>query len=422
MAEFRFFVGVDLAFTAKHQAWVLDEDLQDLGESQFEHSGPEINGFVDWLLQTVGDVSSVVAVGVESPHGPVVESLLEHGFVVFHLNPKQLDRFRERESVAGAKDDRRDARVLARSLATDRHCFRRVEQNDPVTLQLRERSRERDELKKELRRSANRLRDQLHRYYPQALRLCPSADEPWFLQVVAAAPTPAEAKSLGPARVRRILKEARIRRLTAKEVVATLREPAPTVAPGTAKACRPHVVRLAKRIQGILSDLVQIEREADDALKSLSEPEGEKREHRDAEILLSMPGVGVRVAATVLTEASLALRARDYRMLRLVAGVGPVTQASGTRRGKYARVRMRRACSERLRQALHYWAGSAAQHDPIAKVQYRHLRAKGCSHARALRGVADRLLRILVAALRAGTLYDSELLTGHYAGLAREAA
>ena len=38
---------------------------------------------------------------------------MERGFTVHSINPKQLDRFRDRISPAGAKDDRRDARVLA---------------------------------------------------------------------------------------------------------------------------------------------------------------------------------------------------------------------------------------------------------------------------------------------------------------------
>jgi hypothetical protein len=48
-----------------------------------------------------------------------VETLMEQGFAVFSINPKQLDRFRDRYSPAGAKDDRRDAFVLADSLRTD---------------------------------------------------------------------------------------------------------------------------------------------------------------------------------------------------------------------------------------------------------------------------------------------------------------
>ena len=49
---------------------------------------------------------------IETPHGPVVEMLLERGFAVFAINPKQIDRFRDRFTIAGAKDDSRDARVL----------------------------------------------------------------------------------------------------------------------------------------------------------------------------------------------------------------------------------------------------------------------------------------------------------------------
>ena len=46
------------------------------------------------------------------------------------------------------------------------------------------------------------------------------------------------------------------------------------------------------------------------------------------------------------------------------------------------------------------------QHDERAKKHYAELRAKGHTHARALRGIADRLLAVLVAMLRTKTLYD----------------
>jgi hypothetical protein len=66
----------------------------------------------------------VVAVAIEVPHGPVVDALIDRGFVVYAINPKQLDRLRDRFSVAGAKDDRRDAYVQADGLRTDRRLFR----------------------------------------------------------------------------------------------------------------------------------------------------------------------------------------------------------------------------------------------------------------------------------------------------------
>ena len=101
--------------------------------------------------------------------GPVVESLMERGFAVHSINPKQLDRFRDRFSPAGAKDDRRDARVLASALRTDPHCLRRLEPTDPAIIELREWSRLDEDLTRERVRLANRMRQQLWRYYPQFL-------------------------------------------------------------------------------------------------------------------------------------------------------------------------------------------------------------------------------------------------------------
>ena len=48
----------------------------------------------------------------------------------------------------------------------------------------------------------------------------------------------------------------------------------------------------------------------------------------------------------------------------------------------------------------------AVQNDEQLRARYRCMRGKGHSHGRALRGIADRLLRVLVAMLRNGTLYD----------------
>src|SRR3954466_4279338 len=90
-----------------------------------------------------------VAVAIEVPHGPVVDAVLDRGFAVYAINPKQLDRLRDRISVAGAKDDRRDARVAAAGLRTDRPLFRRVLAGDPSVVELREWSRLAEELQQE---------------------------------------------------------------------------------------------------------------------------------------------------------------------------------------------------------------------------------------------------------------------------------
>ena len=130
-------------------------------QRQFAHRAEGLAALVAWLSKRCGAAGSV-AIGIEVPHGAVVETLLEHGFAVFSLNPKQLDRFRDRHSVAGAKDDRLDAFVLADALRSDRHKFKRLSIPDATTLALREVSRRYDTLKVDLLRLANRLREQLH--------------------------------------------------------------------------------------------------------------------------------------------------------------------------------------------------------------------------------------------------------------------
>jgi transposase len=134
-----------------------------------------------------------VAVAIEVPHGPVVDALLDRGFAVHAINPKQLDRLRDRFSVAGAKNDRRDARVAAAGLRTDPHLFRHVQIGDPIVIELREWSRLAAELQQERVRLGNRIRQQLWRYYPQLLALTDDVAAEWMLELWMIAPTPTKA-------------------------------------------------------------------------------------------------------------------------------------------------------------------------------------------------------------------------------------
>ncbi len=141
-----------------HQACALDATGAVFGEHEFKHGGAGLTEMATWLLSFTGGKADEVGVAIETPSGPVVESLLEHGFAVHSIDPKQLDRFRDRLSPAGAKDDRRDARVLASALRTDPHCLRRLEPTDPANVELREWSRLGEELTRDRARLANGMR------------------------------------------------------------------------------------------------------------------------------------------------------------------------------------------------------------------------------------------------------------------------
>jgi hypothetical protein len=155
------FAGVDWG-SERHQVCLLDAAGQVVGERDFPHGGAGLAALCDWLVSIAGEPGRV-AVAIEVPHGPVVDALLDRGFAVHAINPKQLERLRDRISLAGAKDDRRDARVAAGGLRTDPHLFRPVEAGDPAVIALREWSRLAEELQQERTRLSNRIRQQLWR-------------------------------------------------------------------------------------------------------------------------------------------------------------------------------------------------------------------------------------------------------------------
>ena len=141
------FAGVDWG-SEKHQACLLDAQGSIVGEQEFTHSGKGLAELAHWIQSTVGVASSVV-IAIEVSHGPVVDVLIDRGFAVHAINPKQLDRLRDRFSLAGAKDDRRDAYVLADGLRTDKHLFRLLQIVDPRLMELRAWSRLAEELQQE---------------------------------------------------------------------------------------------------------------------------------------------------------------------------------------------------------------------------------------------------------------------------------
>ena len=407
--ERSWFVGVDWA-SKTHHVRVFDAKGRSVGERGFPHGGEGLAEMMTWILGLTKTGPEAVHVAIEVPHGPVVESLIERGFRVYAINPKQLDRFRDRFSPAGAKDDSRDAEALGDALRTDPHCFRALEPIDPIIVQLREWSRLAEELRGERTRLGNRVRELLWRYYPQLLDVTEDVAAPWFLALWRMIPTPDKAARIHEGSVERLLKRYRIRRITAAELLQRARTRPITVAAGTVKAASDHLALVAKQLDLVNRQIGEAEgrldRLTDEFAGAQETEEGQSQEQRDVTILRSLPGVGRIVLATLLAEASEALRHRDYHALRCLCGAAPITKRSG----KSKIVLMRRAVHTRLRNALYHWARIALQHDPRSKAKYAALRARGHRHARALRSVGDRLLAVACAMLKTQTTFTRQLI------------
>jgi hypothetical protein len=111
ITEQPWYAGIDWA-SESHHVFLTNGEGRKIGEKIFRHGG-------EGLAVSRAAGPDQIHVAIEVPHGPVVETLIERSFKVHAINPKQMDRFRDRFTLAGAKDDSRDAEFMASALRTD---------------------------------------------------------------------------------------------------------------------------------------------------------------------------------------------------------------------------------------------------------------------------------------------------------------
>ena len=241
MEELEYFAGIDWGSEA-HQVCVIDSEGTVLGERAFRHGGAGLAEMADWLVATTKAEPQVIGIAIEVPHGPVVETLMERGFATHALNPKQLDRFRDRFSPAGAKDDRRDSHTLGSAFANRPPCVQapRCERTGDRRVARVVAHRGRSERRAHPARQPG-PRAAL-RYYPQLLKVEGDLTKAWARDLWGLVPTPEKARRVRLKTVAALLERHRVRRIDADTVLETLREPAVAVAAGTRRG-RPRPSR-----------------------------------------------------------------------------------------------------------------------------------------------------------------------------------
>lgn len=131
----------------QHQICLLDEAGKLCAQCVIPHTGEGFLPLMTWLSEhTDGTAPETIGIVLETSSGPVVECCQANGYTVYAINPKQADRFRDRFSRAGAKDDRRDALVLATALFLEPQALRLLETAAGSSHEFREQSRMREVL------------------------------------------------------------------------------------------------------------------------------------------------------------------------------------------------------------------------------------------------------------------------------------
>jgi hypothetical protein len=277
-------VGIDLGSEA-HQVCVLDAHRKVVLERVVKHSGAAVTALLDELLVLAKGCVERIRVALETPQSAVVEMLMDRGISTYTINPKQLDRFRDRHSVAGAKDDRRDAFVLGDSLSTDLQLFRQVKLAAGELVELKGLTRMRDELQTDANALSNRIEAELLRCFPEFRSLGSIQSDAWLLDLLQLGPTPAQARKLRLSQVRAVLKTNKIRKHTAEHVHALLHGPSVFVAPGVAESSATHILLLIARLRLVREQEGRCRKDMQRLLDKLSEPEPDAETQRDAAIV-----------------------------------------------------------------------------------------------------------------------------------------
>lgn len=399
----RYYVGVDWG-DAQHAVWVSDEAGGCVAACRVAHEAEALaewgRQLDEWRAQGVG-----VWAAIERPDGPVVSFLLDHGVVVYPINPKALDRARDRFRGSHAKSDPFDAHVLAEFLRTDQGHLAPLHPSSPAAQELKLLTDDYRRLVRDQTRVVNELIATLKAYYPRAAELWPEWTAPVAQEFLATYAVPAQAAALSERTWRQFAKRHRLSEARTAEGWTLLQRPqVPMPA---------HVVRAKARLMTAL-------------LEQLRPLSAAVRAYRDtiADFFGALPAAAwartLPVSAHGTTVATIWARLGDapdrwqsWQHLQAHAGVTPVTVQSGRTRI----VTFRFACDKQLRDAVARLAFLSLPRCPWAAAYYRRQRARGHRHHHALRALAAKWVKILFILWQQQTPYDEP---HHLAALASQ--
>ena len=396
------FCGIDWA-TAHHDVAVIDESGQVVTHGRVSNDAAGFAALLTLLAEAGDSAAEPIPVGIETDHGLWVAALRETGRTIYPINPLAASRYRTRYGLSGAKSDATDAVLLANIVRTDPSAHRPLPADTELAQAVRVLARAQQDAVWSRQQIGNQVRDLLKEFYPAALVAFADLDgglaRPDARAILTAAPTPAQAAKLTPARLRKLLVKAGRKRYLDRDV-ARLRD----VFTDTYLHQPPAV----ENVMGIhLSALLSQFDAACTAADTLAEAAiAHFEQHPDATIITSFPGLGLLAGARVLAEiGDDRSRFTDARGLKAFAGSAPITRASG----KKTIVLHRHIKNRRLASVGPIWALASLRASPGARRHFNTRRAAGDWNHQAQRHLFNKFLGQLHHCLQAGLLYDEHV-------------
>jgi transposase len=372
------FIGDDWA-EEHHDVYLMDEAGAHLVSRRLPEGIEGISALHALVAAHVDDPDQVV-IGIETDRGLWVSALTAAGYQVFAINPMAAARYRDRHHLSGAKSDAADAKLLADLVRTDRHNHRSLAGDSDQAEAIKVLARTHQSLIWARTRHTNMLRAALRAYYPAAVQAFTDLDDRDALAVLGRAPTPEQ---------------------RARQIQAALRTEHLTAAPSLTAAFAATTTATVAILAELNAQITALETELGTHFET----------HPDADIYLSLPGLGVILGARVLGEfGDDPNRYTTAKSRKNYAGTSPLTVASGKKRA----VVKRHVRNDRLYDAIDRWAFCALSTSPGARAYYDHRKdTNKDTHHQALRALGNRLVGILHGCLRHHTHYDEHTAWAH---------
>ncbi|MFD3680231.1 IS110 family transposase [Streptomyces sp. NPDC058613] len=297
-----------------------------------------------------------------------------------------------------AKTDARDAAIMADAARTMPHTLRDLAPSDETVAELEMIVGFDDDLAAESTRIKNRLRGLLTQIHPSLERvLGPRLDHPAVLALLERHGSPAQLRKAGRRRLVTLLrpKAPRLAERLVEEIFDAL-DGQNVVVPGT-EAASLIVPSLAGSLSSVLDQRKLLAARIEELLEA----------HPLSQVLISMPGIGVRTGARILIDVGDASTFPTAGHLAAYAGLAPVTRSSGSSiRSEHPS----RRGNKQLKRAF-YLAAFASLSQPESRAYYDKKRRQGKHHVAALVCLARRRIDVLFAMLRDGTFYEPPAAT-----------
>lgn len=347
------FVGVDVG-KAAHYAVALTRD----GKVLLSRAVPQDEQAIRGLLADLADEPSRILLVVDQPAtvGALVVAVARDAGVRLGYLPGLAMRRLADVHAGEAKTDAKDALVIAEAARSMPLALRALPTDAEQVAELSVLAGFDDDLAKQVNSASTRLRAVLTEIHPALERvLGPELDHVGILDLLVRYPVPVQMAAAGRARIRRVIakRSPRLPDDLADRIHAALQQQTVEV-PGT-QAYATVICSLARQLDALLAGRKSVGRQLEEMVA----------EHPLSQVLTSMPGVGFRTAARIVTE----IAGKDFPTsghLAAYCGLAPVSRRSGSSiRGEH----QPRGGNKRLKRIL-FLSAFAALADPVSRTYY----------------------------------------------------